>query len=652
MQIRSTRVESEKESIDIESVPQVSLFECINQIAYVADPKTYEILYVNKYFEKLLAENPVGKKCYEVFHRVNHPCSFCTNKKILSKKDKTYEWEHYNPVLNKHYLITDQIIKWSDGRDVRFEFAIDVSKLKEKDRKLRESEKKSRERAEELEKLMDLIPAAVWISNDSNCEIILGNKKANEFYEAIDGENVSAGSIHGEKNDVRRFFVNGKELQLDELPMQKAAIEGVDVKHTEIEVLTPGGEMITLWGNASPLFDSEDNVRGSIAAFLNISEQKNLQKRIAESEERLRLAQKAAEIGTWDWELGTNKLIWSDEIKEIFGLEHNDFGGDFDSFVKFIHPDDYDFVVESVNSSLKEGKDYDIEHRIIRPDKSIHWVRENGDVIRDHNGKPVRMIGIVQEITERKKVEEKIISLNHSLLRQTAELSAVNRELEAFSYSVSHDLRSPLRSIDGFSQALLEDYQFLFDKEGKDYLCRIRNATNRMADLIDALLKLSRITQHQLDLEKINLSKLSDSIINELKTDNPNRDVKIKIQDDLVTIADKHLVQIALDNLISNAWKFTSKKEKGFIEIGKTIREGEESFFIKDNGAGFDMKYASKLFVPFQRFHSNEEFEGMGIGLGIVSRVINKHGGKIWADSRVDNGSTFYFRLQKDRNEG
>ena len=236
-------------------------------------------------------------------------------------------------------------------------------------------------------------------------------------------------------------------------------------------------------------------------------------------------------------------------------------------------------------------------------------------------------------------------------MNEATELSSVNEELEAFSYSVSHDLRSPLRSIDGFSQAILEDYEHQLDDEGKDYLYRIRNATQRMGKLIDGLLKLSRITRHNLDYSNVNISKIAESIISSLKKKDPNRPVIIKIQHDLIIRADKHLIQIALENLINNAWKFTRHKKTAIIEIGKTKKEGELVFFIKDNGTGFNMDYVDKLFVPFQRLHSSDTYEGTGIGLGIVKRVFNRHGGKIWAESSEGKGTTFYFTFNKDMEE-
>jgi light-regulated signal transduction histidine kinase (bacteriophytochrome) len=297
---------------------------------------------------------------------------------------------------------------------------------------------------------------------------------------------------------------------------------------------------------------------------------------------------------------------------------------------------------------LKKDKEYDIEHRIIWPDNSIHWVRETGDVIRDKNGKAVRMVGIVQEITDRKKTEEKIKKLNENLLRHTTELAAINKELEAFSYSVSHDLRAPLRSIDGFSQALLEDYSDKLDEEGKDYLIRVRKATQHMGNIIDDLLKLSRITRRTLDTEKVNLGDLSKSIIDDLQKKESDRKVKVSIDDDLTVMGDKQLLNMALENIIENAWKFTNKKSNAKIEIGKTKKNNKDVFFVRDNGAGFDMNYVDKLFVPFRRLHSNDEFEGIGIGLGIVNRIIHRHGGEIWAEGREGEGATFYFSLRSE----
>jgi signal transduction histidine kinase len=244
-----------------------------------------------------------------------------------------------------------------------------------------------------------------------------------------------------------------------------------------------------------------------------------------------------------------------------------------------------------------------------------------------------------------KKAEAKIQSLNDDLQRRANDLEAANKELEAFSYSVSHDLRAPLRAIDGFSQALLEDYTESLDREGKDYLQRLRAASQRMALLIDDLLNLSRVSRRQMSLETVDLSKLAQGILADFRQLEPDREVELRIATGVTTRADRRLMQIALQNLLQNAWKFTAKRERAKIEFGIAQHNGRSAYFVRDNGAGFDMAYADKLFGAFQRLHGAHEFPGTGIGLATVQRIVHRHGGKIWADGTLDGGASFYFTL-------
>jgi signal transduction histidine kinase len=241
---------------------------------------------------------------------------------------------------------------------------------------------------------------------------------------------------------------------------------------------------------------------------------------------------------------------------------------------------------------------------------------------------------------------------NAELVQLTSELQAANRELEAFSYSVSHDLRAPLRSIDGFSQALLEDAAEHLDEQGKDYLTRIRESTQRMAQLIDALLALSRITRAELQRQDLDLSAMAQAIAADLRRQEPTRQVAFVIADGLRAIGDPRLLRVALENLLGNAWKFTAKCPQGCIEVGHlTQLDGILVFFIRDNGAGFEMAYADKLFGAFQRLHRDGEFPGTGIGLATVQRIIHRHGGRIWAESAVNQGATFYFTVGQSASE-
>ncbi|HET9947507.1 MAG TPA: ATP-binding protein [Longimicrobiales bacterium] len=254
--------------------------------------------------------------------------------------------------------------------------------------------------------------------------------------------------------------------------------------------------------------------------------------------------------------------------------------------------------------------------------------------------------GYAAELEQR--VAERTRALEESksrLERYAAQLETANRELDAFAYSVSHDLRAPLRSIDGFSHILLEDYAEKLDDDGRDCLTRVRAATQRMGTLIDDLLELSRITRAEMHLQEVDLSRMADEIAAELRASNPGRSAEFRIAPGLVANGDRRLLRVALANLLGNSWKYTSRRPDPVIELGTVRIDGELVFVVRDNGAGFDMKYADKLFGEFQRLHSAAEFEGTGVGLATVRRIVERHGGRIWAEGEVDQGASFYFTL-------
>jgi PAS domain S-box-containing protein len=251
----------------------------------------------------------------------------------------------------------------------------------------------------------------------------------------------------------------------------------------------------------------------------------------------------------------------------------------------------------------------------------------------------------IRDVTQRKRMEEDVQKLNEDLKQRAAQLEAANKELEAFSYSVSHDLRAPLRSIDGFSHVILEDYGEQLPDDARSYLERVRAAAQRMAVLIDDLLNLSRVTRTAVQPRFINLSKMVEEILQGLQEGHPEREVDFSFTPDLMVEADPHLMHIVLVNLLSNAWKFTSKQEHAVIEFGQKSHIKERTFYVRDNGVGFDMAYADKLFGVFQRLHSISEFPGTGVGLATVQRIISIHGGRIWAESAEGKGTTFYFTL-------
>jgi PAS domain S-box-containing protein len=278
----------------------------------------------------------------------------------------------------------------------------------------------------------------------------------------------------------------------------------------------------------------------------------------------------------------------------------------------------------------------------------IRWVRgqsmpkylDDGSVVWD---------GVIVDVTAQKQAEHAIQQLNEQLERRvadrTAQLSAANRELESFAYSVSHDLRAPLRSIEGFSRILMEEYGPSLDATAANYLARVRNASERMGQLIDDLLSLSRVTRSELKRVRTDLSAIAEAVVQELRNEAPDRNVSVSIHPGMSCLADPSLIRIALYNLIGNAWKFTSRRPEARIEFGALTQRNRTVYYVRDNGAGFDMEHAGKLFGAFQRLHSPREFEGTGVGLATVSRIVDRHGGTVWAESVVDQGATFYFTL-------
>jgi PAS domain S-box-containing protein len=292
-----------------------------------------------------------------------------------------------------------------------------------------------------------------------------------------------------------------------------------------------------------------------------------------------------------------------------------------------------------------------------RAEGELTFVRKGGStfpgeitsaLFKDRHGE-ARTSMIIRDITKRKQAEEEIRKLNETLEQQvkarTAQLETTNKELEAFSYSVSHDLLAPLRSIDGWSHALLEDYGGKLDDQGQTYLNRVRSDVHRMGQLIDDMLQLSRLTSAEMSAESTDLSGIARSIAARLQESEPQRQVKFDIQEGLNVWGDPHLLEDALSNLFSNAFKFTGKTPEACIDFGQTEQEGQRLFFVRDNGAGFDMAFAGKLFGPFQRLHTTSEYPGTGVGLATVQRIVHRHGGRVWAESRVNEGATFFFTI-------
>ena len=376
---------------------------------------------------------------------------------------------------------------------------------------------------------------------------------------------------------------------------------------------------------------------------------------LALSEERFRIGATSASDLIWDWDIPSGRLDWFGDIDGILGYQHGEFPRTIDAWVEAIHNDDIPRVNATLERHLKAGEAYYEEYRIKCKDGTYRYWTDRGAAMRDEKDEAYRMIGACSDITEHKRAEDEIRGLNESLeqrvLERTAQLEAANKELEAFSYSVSHDLRAPLRAIDGFSRIILEDYMDKLDDEGKRFLNTIRNNTQKMGQLIDDLLLFSRLGRQEIAASDIRMTELAKGVFEEIKPPANERNLQFNMKTLPGARGDRPMMKQVFANLLSNTIKFTRPKEMATIEIGGTNDGAENIYYVKDNGVGFDMQYVGKLFGVFQRLHSSEEFEGTGVGLAIVQRIIHRHGGRVWAEGKVNEGATFYFTLPRERRE-
>jgi len=377
---------------------------------------------------------------------------------------------------------------------------------------------------------------------------------------------------------------------------------------------------------------------------------------LRESETRFRATFEQAAVGIAHVAPNGSWLRVNQRFCDILGYSHNELL--HFAFQELTHPDDLEADLAYHRRMLSgEIPTYSVEKRYLRKDGSPVWVNLTAAMVRTVAGDPEYFISVIEDISARKQAEEEVRKLNAELelrvAQRTDQLAAANSELEAFAYSVSHDLRAPLRAIDGFSQALIEDYSADLDPAAKGYLGRVRAGAQRMAQLIDDLLKLSRVSRAELRFRTVDLSKLAAAIVEELRQREPERQVEVVVAPGQAVEGDERLLRIALENLLDNAWKFTGKTGAAHIDFGVLPPgdgelggpSGERSFFVRDNGAGFDMAYAGKLFGAFQRLHQTSEFPGTGIGLTTAQRIIHRHGGRIWGEGEIGRGATFCFTL-------
>lgn len=655
---------------------------------------------------------------------------------------------------------TVQPVKGTEGKVTGLVLSlIDVTEHIKTDEALKESETR-------LRSILDNMGNAVYLK-DLNERYLYGNRRFLEFLKLNEAD------VYGKTI----FDIYPEEMARVIHENDSAVLMAGQRLEFEERLALAEGERVFL-SIRFPLKDTRGEPYAICGVSTDITKIKETEEALKKSGERLREAQRIGRMGAWDVDIVRDRIEQTDEVFRILGRSAEEVDTT-EKFMELVHSEDRGFVIASVNDALYEEKPYSIDFRIIRPDNEVRFVHAEGEVERDPSGRPLRMrgtvqdvtelktaarrleeserkyrglvensivavftstldgqflyvneamvriyefgsaeelesenavkrfknpsdrermIGIVRElgrvegfefegitkkgnirnilimgrlyegvfsgmaldITERKRMENEVRRLNAELeqrvedrtreLKKTAEdLSVANREMETFTYSVAHDLRSPLRLIDGFSMVLLKKHGERLDREGQDHLERIRGAVKRMGALIDDLLNLSYVMRAEVSLRTVNLSGMASVIITDMKKSDPERKAEVSIQEGLKARGDERLIRMVLENLIGNAWKYSSKRDVARIEFGSAgSLDGTGVYYVRDNGIGFRMEEARSIFEPFHRLRSADEFPGTGVGLSTVRRIIERHRGRIWAESEPGKGSVFFFTLEKE----
>lgn len=410
----------------------------------------------------------------------------------------------------------------------------------------------------------------------------------------------------------------------------------------------PDGASAVLSISTAPFLDQASKMSGTVVTLEDVTEEKQREQVLSDNDRLLRETQRIAQLGSYVLDFAQNHWGCSSKLKEILGLDDaypKTLQGHFD----IVHEEFREQFAESYRYAVSNARPFEMEYKIKRhSDGKERWVTECCELTRDGAGKQRRMIGTIKDITERKAAEEAIRSLNDELdrrvIERTSQLVAAKKEIESFSYSVSHDLRAPLRHINSYSSILVEEHADSLPEEARYYLERICTASSRMGKQIDDLLALTGVGRAVMKRSSFNISQLAAEVVDMLQDGAAANAAEFVVQPGIAAYGDSALVRLVLQNLLGNSVKYSSCTPCPRVEFGQTAAGGRNAFFVRDNGVGFDMTYVEKLFQPFQRLHGSE-FEGTGIGLATVRRIIERHGGSIWAEGKENGGATFYFTL-------
>lgn len=631
MSVRNDITERRREERAIQAERQrfINILDTMPLYLVLLSPD-YHVPFANRFFRERFGDAQ-GRRCFEYLFGRAEPCEVCETFKAL-KSGQPLQWEWHGPD-GRDYHIHDFPFTDVDGSQLILEAGIDITERKQSEERVRESERKFRS-------MTDTSPLAIYMSSGLEQQGEYLNPTFTELFGYTLAEAPSAAHwwpLAYPDETYRQRIVEEWQDKVARAITTHSAIEPMEV----VVTCKDGTRKNILWGFVSTGIQNW-------AFGLDLTARKSAEEALRKTQNLLNETQQITKVGGWEYDVPSGRVTWTDEVYRIHGLTPEYDPSDPQEDMRFYSPEDRIRISEVFRQAVAEGIPYDIEAQLLNAQGERLWVRTSGHAVRK-NGVTVRLFGNIMDISERKNAEAEIHRLNAELeervVQRTAQLAAANQELERFAYSVSHDLRVPLRAIDGFSQILRRRYDATLDDEGKRLLGVVRDNTKRMAQLIDDILAFSRMGRLEIKPATIDMGGLVRAICEELQPSLGDRALDLEIAALPTAQGDPSLLRQVWINLLANAIKFTRPQPAPRIEVGGRCEAGERIYWVKDNGVGFDMKYVDKLFGVFQRLHGVEEFEGTGIGLAIVKRIVGRHGGRVWAEGAINAGATISFTL-------